>query len=185
MGHSTNHLELVQLNSSKKYSWPTLVLPHSTQSIAIYTCIYYVLTYFAGNFGCYNVHTKVFQLMMTVYPIVTALTGFQVANLVPCFARILPQLLGLYKRAACSHFPEVKPPQADAKNVGPNGEASQIKEISVPNRGLIKAPNGGNRISTISFMSWKSTLVTNQESSPEGGTDPWPKPMTTTPKQDN
>ncbi|KAJ9073755.1 hypothetical protein DSO57_1012971, partial [Entomophthora muscae] len=33
---------------------------------------------------------------MTVYPIVTALTGFQFANLVPYFARILPQLLGLY-----------------------------------------------------------------------------------------
>ncbi|KAJ9059497.1 hypothetical protein DSO57_1001569 [Entomophthora muscae] len=27
--------------------------------------------------------------MMTVYPIVTALTGFQVANLVPCLAKIL------------------------------------------------------------------------------------------------
>ncbi|KAJ9074517.1 hypothetical protein DSO57_1005539 [Entomophthora muscae] len=32
-----------QLNSSKWYSWPTLVLPHSTQSVAIYTCIYYKL----------------------------------------------------------------------------------------------------------------------------------------------
>ncbi|KAJ9089283.1 hypothetical protein DSO57_1014621 [Entomophthora muscae] len=34
--------------------------------------------------------------MMTLYPIVTALTGFQVANLVPYLAKILPQLLGLY-----------------------------------------------------------------------------------------
>ncbi|KAJ9078691.1 hypothetical protein DSO57_1003962 [Entomophthora muscae] len=34
--------------------------------------------------------------MMTVYPIVTALTGFQATNLVSYFARILPQLLGLY-----------------------------------------------------------------------------------------
>ncbi|KAJ9073450.1 hypothetical protein DSO57_1016497 [Entomophthora muscae] len=40
--------EPAQLNSSKQYSWPTLVLHHSTQSVAIYTCIYYVLTYFAG-----------------------------------------------------------------------------------------------------------------------------------------
>ncbi|KAJ9067974.1 hypothetical protein DSO57_1033503 [Entomophthora muscae] len=40
--------EPVQLNSSKQYSWPTLVLPHSTQSVAIYTCVYYILTYFAG-----------------------------------------------------------------------------------------------------------------------------------------
>ncbi|KAJ9071149.1 hypothetical protein DSO57_1000154 [Entomophthora muscae] len=33
--------EPAQLNSSERYSWPTLVLPHSIQSIAIYTCIYY------------------------------------------------------------------------------------------------------------------------------------------------
>ncbi|KAJ9065302.1 hypothetical protein DSO57_1021072 [Entomophthora muscae] len=92
--------EPAQLNSSEQYSWPTLVLPHSTQSVAIYTCIYYVLTYFAGNFGRYNVHSKVFRWMMTVYPIVTALTGFQVANLVPYFAKILPQLLGLYSQPA-------------------------------------------------------------------------------------
>ncbi|KAJ9058334.1 hypothetical protein DSO57_1013385 [Entomophthora muscae] len=45
--------EPAQLKSSEQYSWPTLVLPHSTQS------------------------------MMTVYPIMTALTRFQVANLAP------------------------------------------------------------------------------------------------------
>ncbi|KAJ9069894.1 hypothetical protein DSO57_1014024 [Entomophthora muscae] len=37
--------EPAQVNSSKWYSWLTLVLPHSTQSVAIYTCIYYVITY--------------------------------------------------------------------------------------------------------------------------------------------
>ncbi|KAJ9059134.1 hypothetical protein DSO57_1005637 [Entomophthora muscae] len=88
--------EPAQLNSSEQYSWPTLVSPHSTQSVAIYTCVYYVLMYFAGNFRRYNVHAKVFRWMMTVYPTVTALTGFQVTNLVPYFAKILPQLLGLY-----------------------------------------------------------------------------------------
>ncbi|KAJ9089878.1 hypothetical protein DSO57_1008559 [Entomophthora muscae] len=91
--------EPAQLNSSNQNSWPTLVLPHSTQSVAIYTFIYYVLMYFTGNFGRYNLHAKVFQWMMTVYPIVTALTGFQVTNLVPYFAKILPQLLGLYTTA--------------------------------------------------------------------------------------
>ncbi|KAJ9088782.1 hypothetical protein DSO57_1019792 [Entomophthora muscae] len=90
--------EPAQLNSSKRYSWPTLVLPHSTRSVTIYTCIYYVLMYFTGNFGRYNVHVKVFQLMMMVYPIVTALKGFQVVNLVPYFAKVLPQLLGLYTK---------------------------------------------------------------------------------------
>ncbi|KAJ9060808.1 hypothetical protein DSO57_1026856 [Entomophthora muscae] len=34
--------------------------------------------------------------MMTVYPILTALTGFQVSNLVPYLARILPHFMGLY-----------------------------------------------------------------------------------------
>ncbi|KAJ9064552.1 hypothetical protein DSO57_1029481 [Entomophthora muscae] len=52
------------------YSWPTLVLPRFTQHIAIYSFVFYVLTYFA-----------VFRWMMTVYPILTALTGFQVSNL--------------------------------------------------------------------------------------------------------
>ncbi|KAJ9070054.1 hypothetical protein DSO57_1012303 [Entomophthora muscae] len=89
--------EPAQLNSSETYSWPTLVSPCSTQSVAIYTCIYYVLTYFAGNFVQFNVYAKVFRWMMTVYPILTALTGFQVSNLVPYLAKILPYFMGLYR----------------------------------------------------------------------------------------
>ncbi|KAJ9065588.1 hypothetical protein DSO57_1017854 [Entomophthora muscae] len=88
--------ELAQLNSSETYSWPTLVLPRSTQHIAIYTFVFYVLTYFVSNFRRFNVHTKVFRWMMTVYPIVTALTGFQVTHLVPYLTEILPHFLGLY-----------------------------------------------------------------------------------------
>ncbi|KAJ9051377.1 hypothetical protein DSO57_1005085 [Entomophthora muscae] len=76
------------------------------------------------------------------------------------------------QRAVCLHFPEVKPLQADIKNFVPNSKTSQTKEISAPNEGLIKVPNEGNKISTISFMSMKSTLVANQEQSPEGGTAP-------------
>ncbi|KAJ9070840.1 hypothetical protein DSO57_1003304 [Entomophthora muscae] len=82
-----------QLDSSDQYSWPALVLPQSTQSIAFYTMVYYVLKYFAGIFGQFNVHTKEFQWVKTVYPIITALTGLQVANLGLYLARILPQLL--------------------------------------------------------------------------------------------
>ncbi|KAJ9055491.1 hypothetical protein DSO57_1003568 [Entomophthora muscae] len=88
--------EPAQLNSSETYPWPTLVLPCSTQHVAIYTFVFYVLTYFAGNFRRFNVHTKVFIWMMTVYPIVMALTGFQVTNLVPYPAKILSHFLGLY-----------------------------------------------------------------------------------------
>ncbi|KAJ9055299.1 hypothetical protein DSO57_1005126 [Entomophthora muscae] len=90
MGHTINH-PTTQLNSSEQYSWPTLMLPCSTQHIAIYTCVYYVLI----NFGRFNVHAKVFRWMMKVYPVVTALTGFQVANLVLYFAKILLHMLWL------------------------------------------------------------------------------------------
>ncbi|KAJ9049252.1 hypothetical protein DSO57_1026577 [Entomophthora muscae] len=89
--------EPAQLNSSKMYSWPTLVLPCSTQHIAIYSFVFYMLTYFASNFGRFNVHAKVFRWMMTVYPILMALTGFQVTNLVPYLSRILPHFMGLYR----------------------------------------------------------------------------------------
>ncbi|KAJ9056259.1 hypothetical protein DSO57_1035059 [Entomophthora muscae] len=93
--------EPAQLYSSKTYSWPTLVLSRSTQHIAIYSFVFYVLTYFASNFGGFNVHVKVFRWMMTVYPILMALMGFQVTNLVPYLARILHHFMGLY-RAPCS-----------------------------------------------------------------------------------
>ncbi|KAJ9056686.1 hypothetical protein DSO57_1030402 [Entomophthora muscae] len=82
-------------------------------------------------------------------------------------------------------FLEFKPLQADTKNAGPNGKASQTKEISAPNGGPIKAPNRRSKILAISFMSLKSTLVANQEPSPEGGMSLWPDPITTTLEQDN
>ncbi|KAJ9049408.1 hypothetical protein DSO57_1024952 [Entomophthora muscae] len=87
--------------------------------------------------------------------------------------------------AAFPNFPDVKPLQAESKIDGQNGKASQTKEISMPNGGVIKTPNGGNETSTISFMSLKSTLVTNQEKSPEGTTGPRLDPMTITLEQDN
>ncbi|KAJ9060680.1 hypothetical protein DSO57_1028296 [Entomophthora muscae] len=71
-----------------------------------------------------------------------------------------------FPQAACPRFPKAKPPQADTKNVGLNGKAIQTEEISAPNGGLIKEPNGGNKFLTISFISLKSTLATNQEPSP-------------------
>ncbi|KAJ9084528.1 hypothetical protein DSO57_1023516 [Entomophthora muscae] len=88
-------------------------------------------------------------------------------------------------RAACPQLPEVKPLQAEAKIDGQNGKASQTKEINTPNGGVIKAPNEGNKTSTISFMSLKSTPVANQEPFLEGGTGLQPGLMTSTLKQDN
>ncbi|KAJ9068974.1 hypothetical protein DSO57_1023184 [Entomophthora muscae] len=87
--------------------------------------------------------------------------------------------------AACPRFPRVKPLQAEAKNDGVNGEATQTKGIIAPNGEVIKAPNGGNKIPTTSFMSLKSTLVASQEPFPEEGTGLRPDPMTTTLEQDN
>ncbi|KAJ9081217.1 hypothetical protein DSO57_1017061 [Entomophthora muscae] len=103
---------------------------------------------------------------------------------------LLESILGTATRpgdqgAACLRFSRVKPPQAEAKNDGPNDEASQTKGIIAPNEGVIKAPNGGNKIPTISSMSLKSTLVANQETSPEEDMGLWPNPMTTTLEQDD
>ncbi|KAJ9072869.1 hypothetical protein DSO57_1022688 [Entomophthora muscae] len=88
-------------------------------------------------------------------------------------------------QAACPRFPGVEPLQAEAKNDGPNDEASQIKGIIAPNKGTVKAPNEGNRILAISFMSLKATPAANQESPPGEGTGLWPDPMATTLEQDN
>ncbi|KAJ9090374.1 hypothetical protein DSO57_1003110 [Entomophthora muscae] len=148
---------------------------------------------------------------MSVYPIVTALTGFQVANLVPYFAKILLQLIDnsssletwareqesnpnpgspwaagpVDRRTARPHFTGIKSPQADTENVGPCSETGQKKEIIAPNGRLITAPNGGTEAATISFMNLKSTPAANQEPTQERGTGPQPGPMTTTLKQDN
>ncbi|KAJ9086044.1 hypothetical protein DSO57_1008273 [Entomophthora muscae] len=85
-----------QMNSSQTGPWPPLMSPHSTLSIAMYTSMYYILTYFAGSFGRYNVHAKIFPWLMTVYPIVTALTGFQFANLLPYVLQVIPTITGYY-----------------------------------------------------------------------------------------
>ncbi|KAJ9077650.1 hypothetical protein DSO57_1014672 [Entomophthora muscae] len=65
-------------------------------SIAVYTSMYHVLTYFAGSFGRYNIHNKVFQWLMTVYPIATALTGFQFSNLLPYLLQVVSTMSGYY-----------------------------------------------------------------------------------------
>ncbi|KAJ9053877.1 hypothetical protein DSO57_1020185 [Entomophthora muscae] len=85
-----------QLNSSQTGPWPPLVFPHSTLSIAMYTSMYYILTYFTRSFGRYNVHAKVFCWLMTVYPIITALAGFQFTNLPPYILQVVPTITGYY-----------------------------------------------------------------------------------------
>ncbi|KAJ9065930.1 hypothetical protein DSO57_1014550 [Entomophthora muscae] len=85
-----------QLNSSNTRPWPPLVSPYLTLSIAMYTAAYYILTYFAGSFGCFNIHAKVFRWLMTVYPIVTNLTGFQITNLLPYVLQVVPTISGYY-----------------------------------------------------------------------------------------
>ncbi|KAJ9080901.1 hypothetical protein DSO57_1019982 [Entomophthora muscae] len=97
------HYDPGQLNSSNTGSWPPLVSPHSTLSIAMYTSLYYVLTYFAGSFGRYNIHTKVFWWLMTIYSIVTTLTGFQFSNLLPYFLQLVPTISGYYMKPIERH----------------------------------------------------------------------------------
>ncbi|KAJ9079801.1 hypothetical protein DSO57_1031802 [Entomophthora muscae] len=95
LGHD-HHYDPGQLNSSHTGSWPPIVSPQSTLSIAAYTSMYYVLTYFAGSFGRYNIHAKVFFWLMTVYPIITTLTGFQFSNLLPYLLQLVPTVSGYY-----------------------------------------------------------------------------------------
>ncbi|KAJ9053192.1 hypothetical protein DSO57_1026670 [Entomophthora muscae] len=64
----------------------------------MYTSMYYILTYFAGSFGRYNIHTKVFCWLMTVHPIVTALTGLKFTNLLPYILQVVPIITGYYNR---------------------------------------------------------------------------------------
>ncbi|KAJ9055218.1 hypothetical protein DSO57_1039644 [Entomophthora muscae] len=96
LGHDS-HYNPGQLNSSQTESWPPLVSPHSTLSIVMYTSMYYILTYFARSFGRYNVYAKVFCWLMTVYPIVTVLTGFQFTNLLPYILQVVPTITGYYR----------------------------------------------------------------------------------------
>ncbi|KAJ9074170.1 hypothetical protein DSO57_1009246 [Entomophthora muscae] len=85
-----------QLNSSQTEPWPPLLSPHSTLSIAMYTSMYYILTYFARSFGRYNMHAKIFCWLMAVYLTVTALTGFQFINLLPYILQVVPIITGYY-----------------------------------------------------------------------------------------
>ncbi|KAJ9070699.1 hypothetical protein DSO57_1004930 [Entomophthora muscae] len=94
-----------QLNSSQTGPWPPLVSPYSTLSIAMYTSMYYTLTYFAGSFGRYNVHAKVFRWLMTVFPIVIALTGFQFTNLLPYILQVVSTITGYYRWGLINNLP--------------------------------------------------------------------------------
>ncbi|KAJ9056636.1 hypothetical protein DSO57_1030977 [Entomophthora muscae] len=80
------------------------------------------------------------------------------------------------RRTARPRISEIKPPQADAENIGPCSETGQTKEIIAPDRRLITAPNVGTEAATISFMNLKSTPATNQELTQERGTGPSPVP---------
>ncbi|KAJ9087288.1 hypothetical protein DSO57_1034678 [Entomophthora muscae] len=88
-----------QLNSSNTGPWPPLVSPHLTLFIAMYMSAYYILTYFAGSFGNFNIHTKVFRWLMMVYPIITVLMDFQFSNLLPYILQVVPTILGYYTPA--------------------------------------------------------------------------------------
>ncbi|KAJ9064029.1 hypothetical protein DSO57_1034741 [Entomophthora muscae] len=95
LGHDP-HYDPGKLNSSYSGSWPPLVSLHSTLSIVVYTSMYYVLMYFAGSFRRYNLHAKVFCWLMTIYPIIITLTGFQFANLLPYLLKLVLTITGYY-----------------------------------------------------------------------------------------
>ncbi|KAJ9087853.1 hypothetical protein DSO57_1028934 [Entomophthora muscae] len=75
-------------------------------------------------------------------------------------------------------FPAIEPPKAEAEHNFLDDNISQTLETTSPNRRSDKLPNGNKEIPTISFMSLKSVLVVNQDSSPEENTGLKPAPMT-------
>ncbi|KAJ9051990.1 hypothetical protein DSO57_1038623 [Entomophthora muscae] len=62
------------------------------------------LNLLSRSFGRYNVHAKVFCWLMTVYPIVTALTGFQFTNLLPYILQVVPTVTGYYRKSFSYFF---------------------------------------------------------------------------------
>ncbi|KAJ9072162.1 hypothetical protein DSO57_1030115 [Entomophthora muscae] len=83
LGHDY-HYDSGQLNSSHTGSCTPLVFTHSNMFIAV--------------FGRYNIHTRVFRWLITIYLIVTALTGFQFSNLLPYLLQVIPTVSGYYRR---------------------------------------------------------------------------------------
>ncbi|KAJ9049273.1 hypothetical protein DSO57_1026422 [Entomophthora muscae] len=85
----------------------------------MYTSAYYILTYFTGSFGRFNIHAKVFCLLMTVHPIITALTGFQFANLLPYMLQVVPTISGYYTQVpfCCPRLQPAWPPGLQMPNL--------------------------------------------------------------------
>ncbi|KAJ9052681.1 hypothetical protein DSO57_1031914 [Entomophthora muscae] len=73
----------------------------------MYTSMYYILTYFSGSFGRYNMHAKIFCWLMTVYPIFTALAGFQFTNLLPYILQVVSTITGYYTAHLLNCKPEL------------------------------------------------------------------------------
>ncbi|KAJ9073131.1 hypothetical protein DSO57_1019902 [Entomophthora muscae] len=69
--------------------------------------------------------------------------------------------------AICLNFFGIDSPQAEAENTFKDKDISTKLEFTAPDERQDKLHNEGKEIPTISFMSLKSTQMTNQDSSPE------------------
>ncbi|KAJ9089951.1 hypothetical protein DSO57_1007770 [Entomophthora muscae] len=87
--------------------------------------------------------------------------------------------------AACLCFLGIKPLQAEAPVNSQSQNTDASPTIVAPKEEPLKLPNEGRDDAYVSFMSLKSSQVTNKEPTQERGTGLWPGPMTTTLKQDN
>ncbi|KAJ9082286.1 hypothetical protein DSO57_1006070 [Entomophthora muscae] len=89
------------------------------------------------------------------------------------------------QRAGCLRFSEIKPPQAEAEPNSQNVNISKNLRATAPEEGLNNLPNGGRKIPTVNLMSMKSTLVINQDSSPDENAHLKPTLMTMAKEQKN
>ncbi|KAJ9082643.1 hypothetical protein DSO57_1002589 [Entomophthora muscae] len=78
--------ELLQLNTSKKRFWSSLVPPWSTTSLAFW----------------FNSHTKALCQFKITYPFVTALEGVQLFTLLPYVIKVAPAFFFVW-----SHFLDI------------------------------------------------------------------------------
>ncbi|KAJ9073273.1 hypothetical protein DSO57_1018287 [Entomophthora muscae] len=83
------------------------------------------------------------------------------------------------ERAACPHFLETEPPQAEAPAKSQSQNTSASWAMVVPKEELLKLPNGGRESSSVNFMNLKSSWVTNWIQSSKENTGFRPNPVTT------
>ncbi|KAJ9071367.1 hypothetical protein DSO57_1037637 [Entomophthora muscae] len=85
--------------------------------------------------------------------------------------------------AACPHFLEAEPLQAEAPAKSQSQNTSASWAMVVPKKEILELPNGDRESSSMNFINLKSSWVTNQIQSSKENTGFRPDPVTTAQNQ--